>query len=59
MNFVCVYRKPDPPKPQQSHIMDLLDISLGATSISSPSNTDPWGMGAASQQTRPHVCLTF
>lgn len=49
---VCVHllcRKQDyPPKlhgPQQSHLMDLLDISLGATSISGPSQaSDPWGM---------------
>ncbi|XP_059615267.1 epsin-2 [Phlebotomus argentipes] len=32
-----------PPKQQQSHLMDLLDISLGATSISSPPG-DPWTM---------------
>ncbi|KAJ6634439.1 Epsin-2, partial [Pseudolycoriella hygida] len=31
------------PKPQQSHLMDLLDISLGAATISSPPS-DPWGM---------------
>lgn len=32
-------------QPHQSHLMDLLDISLGATSISSPpQNSDPWGM---------------
>lgn len=30
---------------QASHLMDLLDISLGAASISGPSqSTDPWGM---------------
>lgn len=52
-NVVFCYRKPDPPKQQQSHIMDLLDISLGATSISSPPHTDPWGMGAPPP--RPHV----
>lgn len=35
-------------KHQQSHLMDLLDISLGAASISSPpSNSDPWGMPVA------------
>ncbi|GAB0089959.1 epsin-1 [Sergentomyia squamirostris] len=38
------------PKQQQSHLMDLLDISLGATSISSPPGAaaagpvDPWAM---------------
>ena len=33
-------------KPQQSsHLMDLLDISLGATSISNPPpGADAWGM---------------
>lgn len=36
------------PHHQQSHLMDLLDISLGATSISGPSHsTDPWGMPVA------------
>lgn len=49
------FRITDPPKKSQdSHLMDLLDISFGATSISSqPSNTsgmgagaEPWGMGA-------------
>lgn len=35
-------------QPQQSHLMDLLDISLGATSISGPSqSSDPWGMPVA------------
>lgn len=32
-----------PPK-QESHLLDLLDISLGATSISSPPLADAWGM---------------
>lgn len=33
--------------PQQSHLMDLLDISLGATSISnSAPNSDPWSIPA-------------
>lgn len=32
-------------QPQQSHLMDLLDISLGAASISGPSqSSDPWGL---------------
>lgn len=36
------------PQKHQSHLMDLLDISLGATSISSPpQNSDPWGMPVA------------
>lgn len=34
-------------KPKQSHLMDLLDISMGATSLSSPTGAagggDPWG----------------
>ncbi|XP_067613316.1 epsin-1 isoform X3 [Eurosta solidaginis] len=46
---------------QQSHLLDLLDISLGATSISSPplgatgGNGDPWGTPAraASQLSDP------
>lgn len=29
---------------QESHLMDLLDISLGATNISSPPPADAWGM---------------
>lgn len=33
------------PQPQQSHLLDLLDIPMGATSISGPSqSSDPWGM---------------
>lgn len=40
--------EPERPKPQQSHLMDLLDISLGATTISSPPN-DPWGMPSNSR----------
>ncbi|XP_037038896.1 epsin-2 isoform X5 [Bradysia coprophila] len=40
--------EPERPKPQQSHLMDLLDISLGATTISSPPN-DPWGMSSNSR----------
>lgn len=47
-------RTPDTPKQQQSHIMDLLDISLGATSISGAPPTDPWGM-APPQAPRPQV----
>lgn len=43
--------EPERPKPQQSHLMDLLDISLGATTISTPPN-DPWGMSA---NNRPQV----
>ena len=48
---------------QQSHLLDLLEINLGATSISSPplgaiggiNNTDPWGASsrAASQLSDP------
>ncbi|XP_055911769.1 epsin-2 isoform X2 [Eupeodes corollae] len=56
--------KPDPKgsEPQQSHLLDLLDISLGATSISSPplgagavGGSDPWGTPAraASQLSDP------
>lgn len=43
-------RKADPPK-QESHLLDLLDISLGATSISNPN--DAWGMS------RPQVIYYF
>lgn len=39
--------EPERPK-QQSHLMDLLDISLGATTISSPPS-DPWGMSSNSR----------
>lgn len=56
--FPFIYRKggePERPKQQQSHLMDLLDISLGATTISSPPS-DPWGMSAHS---RPQVSFTF
>ncbi|XP_037038905.1 epsin-2 isoform X6 [Bradysia coprophila] len=45
--------EPERPKPQQSHLMDLLDISLGATTISSPPN-DPWGMSSNSRP-QPNV----
>ncbi|XP_055322236.1 epsin-1 isoform X4 [Sitodiplosis mosellana] len=44
------------PTPQQkqahaSHLMDLLDISLGAASISGPSQaSDPWGMPISDQK---------
>ncbi|XP_031631757.1 epsin-2 isoform X5 [Contarinia nasturtii] len=42
------------PPPNQSHLMDLLDISLGATSISGPSQaSDPWGMPSAKQTSDP------
>lgn len=43
---------------QQSHLMDLLDISLGATSISGPSqsSSDPWGMPVA-DSSKNHVSL--
>lgn len=38
------FKKPEPKK-QESHLVDLLDISFGAASISSPpGNSDPWGM---------------
>lgn len=47
--------EPERPKPQQSHLMDLLDISLGATTISSPTPNDPWGMSSG----RPQVSLSF
>lgn len=46
--------KHDDPKPANSALVDLLDISFGAASISSPSqqpgpstSTDPWGMPVA------------
>ncbi|KAG4078780.1 hypothetical protein HA402_015370 [Bradysia odoriphaga] len=45
--------EPERPKPQQSHLMDLLDISLGATTISSPPD-DPWGMSSNSRP-QPNV----
>ncbi|XP_055701303.1 epsin-1 isoform X4 [Phlebotomus papatasi] len=45
------------PKQQQSHLMDLLDISLGATSISSPPGpADPWAMPQP-PSTRPPAAL--
>lgn len=38
------------PQPQQSHLLDLLDIPMGATSISGPSqSSDPWGMPHAGE----------
>lgn len=38
---------------QQSHLMDLLDISLGAASICGPSqSTDPWGMPVAGESSK-------
>lgn len=44
MQILSIYRKGDPvPPKQESHFMDLLDISLGATNISSPP-PDAWGM---------------
>uniref|UniRef100_A0A336LC03 CSON006842 protein n=1 Tax=Culicoides sonorensis TaxID=179676 RepID=A0A336LC03_CULSO len=58
------FKKPDgPPKreqKQESHLMDLLDISFGATSISQPAattdNSDVWGFNAGAssiQQQQP------
>lgn len=39
---------------KQSHLMDLLDISLGAASISSPPQaSDPWGVTSSSSTSQP------
>lgn len=41
------------PQPQQSHLLDLLDIPMGATSISGPSqSSDPWGMPVGEAKTQ-------
>lgn len=48
-HFVSFSRKTsnEPKASQQSHLMDLLDISLGATSISNAApNSDPWSIPA-------------
>lgn len=42
------FKKPEPKK-QESHLVDLLDISFGASGISSPPG-DPWGMSSGPPQ---------
>lgn len=56
--FFLFCRKAEPETYKQpSHLMDLLDISLGATSISSPpAATDPWGVASPPPPPRPQVC---
>lgn len=39
--------KKEPKK--ESHLVDLLDISFGATNIANPQNNDPWGLSAPPQ----------
>lgn len=59
MHFWFYYRKDD--KPESSALVDLLDISFGAASISSPhqqpgpsTSVDPWGVPVAGGS-RPQV----
>lgn len=42
------------PKESGSHMLDLLDVSLGAASPPPPSTIDPWGMPAPP---RPQVTV--
>lgn len=45
------FKKAEPKK--ESHLVDLLDISFGASSISSPTNSDPWGLPSGPPQPQP------
>lgn len=54
--YVC--RQVGPSKDSSSsssHMLDLLDVSLGAAS-SPPSTVDPWGMPVQPPPPRPQVC---
>lgn len=46
------FKKQHDKKPE-SHLVDLLDISFGAASVSSPSSSDPWGMPSVPPQPQP------
>lgn len=55
IHLMCRKQGIEPTKQQTqqraSHLMDLLDISLGAASISGPSQaSDPWGMPISEQK---------
>lgn len=45
------FKKAEPKK--ESHLVDLLDISFGASGISSPTNSDPWGLPSGPPQPHP------
>lgn len=51
------FKKQHDKKPE-SHLVDLLDISFGATGISSPpQNSDPWGIPAVPPHPQPRMMM--